>query len=286
MRVGSGRRSHGQGDERVQPARGRRRRSTFDAAGLLLRAPAPDGNALVLLQHRAGGAQQGHGWGMPGGARDSDEEAVATALREAREQAGIDSGQVRVVAERDDRTADDSWSYTVVLADTPKPLPLRADQGGAELRWVPEPDVATLPLHSRFAASWPSLRARPTTLLVDAANVVGSVPDGWWHDRAAAAQRLLLRCAATVPTTLPLPGGELRWARRCVVVLEGAASAAQDVPGLEIVRAGGSGDDTLAEIADREPEVLLISADRGLRGRMPPAAASVGPGVLLDRLAR
>ncbi|MGW2544789.1 hypothetical protein ACWC5I_28915, partial [Kitasatospora sp. NPDC001574] len=27
-------------------------------------------------------------------------------------------------------------------------------------------------------------------LLVDAANVVGSVPDGWWRDRRGAAERL------------------------------------------------------------------------------------------------
>ncbi|MDP9246561.1 MAG: NTP pyrophosphohydrolase, partial [Candidatus Dormibacteraeota bacterium] len=27
-------------------------------------------------------------------------------------------------------------------------------------------------------------------IVVDAANVVGSVPDGWWRDRAAATERL------------------------------------------------------------------------------------------------
>lgn len=30
-----------------------------------------------------------------------------------------------------------------------------------------------------------------TVLLVDAANVVGARPDGWWRDRAGAAQRLV-----------------------------------------------------------------------------------------------
>src|ERR1700741_2715903 len=29
-----------------------------------------------------------------------------------------------------------------------------------------------------------------TTLIIDAANVVGSRPDGWWKDRAGAARRL------------------------------------------------------------------------------------------------
>jgi hypothetical protein len=35
-------------------------------------------------------------------------------------------------------------------------------------------------------------------LIVDAANVVGSVPDGWWRDRAGAAARLRDRLAAAV----------------------------------------------------------------------------------------
>lgn len=285
-RVSSSGAVRGDGDGWVHCADGRRRWGRFGAAGLLLRVPAADGSALVLLQYRAAWTHQGQRWGLPGGARHSDEDPVATALREAREEAGVDSAHVRVVAEDTDHPAGDAWSYTTVSADAPGPLPLHANLESAELRWVPEPEVAQLPLHAGFAARWPSLRTRPTTLLVDAANVVGSVPDGWWHDRAGAAQRLLRRCAATVPATFPLPGGELRWVQRCVVVLEGAASAASDVPGLEIVRAAGSGDDALAEIAAREPESLLVSADRGLRGRMPASATSVGPSVLLGRLPR
>ncbi len=282
----------GDGDGWVDCADGQRRWGRFGAAGLLLRVPAPDGSALVLLQHRAAWTHQGRRWGLPGGARNSDEYAVTTALREAREEAGVDAEQLRVVAERVDHPADDRWSYTTVIADATAPLPLQPNHESAELRWVPEPEVDALPLHSDFAASWgfatsgPSLRTHPTTLLVDAANVVGSVPDGWWRDRAGAAQRLLCRCAATVPATLPLADGELRWVQRCIVVLEGAASAAHDVDGLEVVRARGSGDDTLAAVAAREPESLLISADRGLRGRMPPTTTTAGPGVLLDRLPR
>ncbi|MFJ4936300.1 NTP pyrophosphohydrolase, partial [Streptomyces pseudovenezuelae] len=33
-------------------------------------------------------------------------------------------------------------------------------------------------------------------VVVDAANVVGSVPDGWWRDRRGAAERLRDRLAA------------------------------------------------------------------------------------------
>ncbi len=274
------------GDGWVQCADGQHRWGRFGAAGLLLRVPAADGSALVLLQYRAAWTHQGRLWGLPGGARHRDENPVDTALREAREEAGVAPDLVRVLAERADHPAGDDWSYTTVVADAARPMPLHANHESAELRWVPEPEVAELRLHSAFAAHWPSLRIRPTTLLVDAANVVGSVPNGWWHDRAGAAQRLLQRCAAAVPATLPLPGGELRWVQHCVVVLEGAASAADDVTGLEVVRAAGSGDDALAEIARRVPDPLLVSADRGLRGRMPATASSVGPSVLLDRLPR
>ena len=44
-----------------------------------------------------------------------------------------------------------------------------------------------------------------TVLLVDAANVVGSRPDGWWRDRAGAATRLLARLAALPGRSLPGP---------------------------------------------------------------------------------
>ena len=49
-------------------------------------------------------------------------------------------------------------------------------------------------------------------LIVDGANVMGSRPDGWWRDRAAAARRLQERCSAAV-----LPYDEI------VLILEGKA---------------------------------------------------------------
>ena len=56
------------------------------AAGLLLR-DRHDGVDRVVLQHRAWWSHQGGTWGIPGGARDSDETAVAAALRESAEEA-------------------------------------------------------------------------------------------------------------------------------------------------------------------------------------------------------
>jgi len=118
-------------------------------------------------------------------------------------------------------------------------------------------------------------------LLIDAANVVGSRPDGWWRDRAKAARRLVEGVrAATAASRLPRP---------VVVVLEGQArqgveEAADD--DVAVVHAPGSGDDTLVEVATRATEqVVLVSADRALGERCRLVGAEVvGPRWLLDRL--
>ncbi len=124
-----------------------------------------------------------------------------------------------------------------------------------------------------------------TVLLVDAANVVGARPDGWWRDRPGATTRLLSRLAG-------LPGREVDGAvvAEVVVVVEGAA---RDVPapdGVRLVRAAGSGDDALAATANglaaAGRAVLAVTADRGLRSRLPPGTAVTGPGRLLDVLDR
>ncbi len=284
----------GDGDGWVHCADGQCRWGRFGAAGLLLRAPGPAGEPVLLLQHRAAWTHHGDCWGLPGGARDSGESAADAAVREAGEEAGIDPARIQLIGERTAHPASDTWSFTTVLAEAAEPLPVTANQESTELRWVGEPEVAALDLHPEFAASWPALRTRVVTLVVDAANVVGSVPDGWWRDRAGAAERLLRRLVATLPCTLVLPGG-YGWVRRCVVVLEGRASAAPDVPGVDVVRAPGSGDDAVVQLARTEPDCVVVTADRGLRARLPagatapgpsaPGPSVVGPSALLARLA-
>lgn len=120
-------------------------------------------------------------------------------------------------------------------------------------------------------------------LLIDAANVIGSRPDGWWRDRAGAAARFVARLDA-------LPGTELagRVVDEVVVVLEGQARdgvpAGQHGP-VRVVHAPGSGDDTLAELC--APGVLLVTADRELTRRASAAGAETAPpGQLLDALGR
>ena len=123
-------------------------------------------------------------------------------------------------------------------------------------------------------------------LVVDAANVVGSRPDGWWRDRAGAATRLLERLGVLVGARVVGPGGEALRLVRVDVVLEGQARAARDpgVPGLVVHLAPRDGD---AEIVERAQaagtHVLVVTADRGLRARVA-AMATVGPGWLLRLL--
>lgn len=119
-------------------------------------------------------------------------------------------------------------------------------------------------------------------LVVDGANVVGSRPDGWWRDRPGAAARLHRRLVAT-------PG----LADVVVLVLEGRARAG--VPegragAVDVVHAAGEGDDRIvAEVATATNDgktVTVVTADRGLRGRVVALRASVaGPDALLSRLA-
>jgi hypothetical protein len=121
-------------------------------------------------------------------------------------------------------------------------------------------------------------------LVVDAANVVGSRPDGWWRDRAGAAARLCQGLRAAIETgRLDAP---------VVVVLEGAARPGAeegDRDGLRVVHAAGSGDDTITEVvagaADEGQAVTVVTADRELRERVGDFDAEVvGPKWLLDRV--
>jgi len=132
------------------------------AAGLLLRAPWHDGTPAVLLQHRAPWSHQGGTWGLPGGALDSHEDAEAAAVREAHEEAGLPAEMIRVHTSVVTAAVQDGrglvWTYTTVVADAAELLLTVPNRESSELRWVPEHQVADLPLHPAFGKSWERLR--------------------------------------------------------------------------------------------------------------------------------
>ena len=120
-----------------------------------------------------------------------------------------------------------------------------------------------------------------SVLVVDAANVVGARPDGWWKDRAGAARRLHEQLL-----TADVPGDEL------VLVLEGAAKggvkAGRDAH-VRTVHAPKDGDATILAEARRAAKkgrsVTVVTADRALAANVTGAGARVvGPSWLLDRL--
>ena len=118
-----------------------------------------------------------------------------------------------------------------------------------------------------------------SVLVVDGANVVGSVPDGWWKDRAGAARRLHERLLVA-----DLAHDDV------VLVLEGAAKAG--------VRAGRDGHvltvhaprDGDSEIRARArsalssgARVVVVTADRALGANVSPAQV-LSPSWLLDQI--
>jgi uncharacterized protein YaiI (UPF0178 family) len=117
-------------------------------------------------------------------------------------------------------------------------------------------------------------------LVIDAANVIGSRPTGWWRDRPGAARVFTERVRATVAAGRLDPP--------VTIVLEGRAKAGAgeaDVDGVGVVHAPGEGDDTIAAIAAANRGAVVVTADRGLAERVRQADAEVvGPNWLLDRL--
>jgi predicted RNA-binding protein with PIN domain len=124
-----------------------------------------------------------------------------------------------------------------------------------------------------------------TRIIVDAMNVIGSRPDGWWRDRDGAALRLVERLQRLAAAT----GDEV------AAVLDGRPSAAlpegahEDVVVLYATRPGrDAADDRIVEVVEGDDEpgtLLVITSDRELARRVHALGAEVGgAGTLLRRL--
>jgi predicted RNA-binding protein with PIN domain len=99
-------------------------------------------------------------------------------------------------------------------------------------------------------------------LIVDGNNVIGSRPDGWWRDRAAATRRLVEQLGA--------------WTDQSVtVVFDGRRPDGLDAPErVEVIFAELSGrdaaDDVIADLVARSKGVRIrvVTSDAGLAARV------------------
>ena len=117
------------------------------------------------------------------------------------------------------------------------------------------------------------------TWVVDASNVIGSRPDGWWRDRAGAAQRLVARLDAFAaetgePVIVVLDGGAPPPAQHAEVVV--ASRSSRDAADDEIV----------ALLQDRGADgVRVVTSDAELARRVRALGADVeGAGGFRRRL--
>ena len=76
-------------------------------------------------------------------------------------QAALSPGTA-LLGQRLDQVTD--LSAVWVIADVPEPLETIPNRESSELRWVAEDEVAELPLHPGFAASWQQLRVVTASL--------------------------------------------------------------------------------------------------------------------------
>lgn len=119
-------------------------------------------------------------------------------------------------------------------------------------------------------------------LVVDAMNVIGSRPDGWWHDREGAVDDLVAAIRRAEP----------RLADEVTIVVDGLGEhEPADDTGVEVLWAGrgsdAADDAILAIVAAARSPATVVTADRRLRDRLhalPTEVQIEGPATFRHRL--
>jgi predicted RNA-binding protein with PIN domain len=115
---------------------------------------------------------------------------------------------------------------------------------------------------------------------VDAMNVIGSKPDGWWRDRDAAARRLLDAVRAWA---------EAEGAQATVVLDAGPAELAGDFGPVRVTiaprRGRDAADDEIARLVSQTDHARVVTSDATLAARVRARGAEVeGAGAFRNRL--
>jgi predicted RNA-binding protein with PIN domain len=116
---------------------------------------------------------------------------------------------------------------------------------------------------------------------VDASNVIGSRPDGWWRDRDGATRRLIAAVRAWAAA---------EHAKVTVVLDAGEPELATDEDGVAVVlaprRGRNAADDEIVRLIADVPAARVVTSDAELAARARAAGAEVeGAGRFRNRLA-
>jgi predicted RNA-binding protein with PIN domain len=116
---------------------------------------------------------------------------------------------------------------------------------------------------------------------IDASNVIGSRPDGWWRDRAGATRRLIAAVEAWAGS---------HDAAVTVVLDAGAPELARTDGRVEVViaprRGRDAADDEIARLVAHSADARVVTSDAALAARVRASGAQVeGAGGFRNRLA-
>jgi 8-oxo-dGTP diphosphatase len=142
------------GDGFVRLADGSQRWGLYGAAGLLVRhVEAGTGTTWFFIALRSRHTHMGGTWAVPGGALSRSETPVQAALREFQEEIGLalSPGAIAHIHEDD----HGGWSYWTIVVDVDErfSLPTTTNWETAEVRWVSQDELGTLPLLAPFRAT-------------------------------------------------------------------------------------------------------------------------------------